>query len=463
MLPQGGFLHSSAVIESLERRDHFAVASPTLDPHYAPDPAPLVKIIGSNAPLFQAVAGPGDRTYVVAERFDDTTTQNFDYNGPRYLTIAAYGADGKLDPTFGTNGVALTGRQTAYHFYDESPGLLKVDGAGRIYFADSSRVLRFHADGTTDKSFGKNGAATFARATRPVQLCDIAPVDGGVMVATTQTIKGVQQFAAFKIGRTVRPVWSATHDTGVATAGRHQRYEPQPQVGGSQILAADTAQFAASRAGLVLARTESDYAYYDDPEGGGDLTGVTRQRLVVTSFDAAGTGTDLLRTTLRRPSEHEETNLAVTGPVELYYVQTGSGPILSPSGRTLTLQTENEFLRIGLRSHTVARIKTGSGDFGLAENGSARLLPDGSVWTTIPGKDTAGRPQAFAAQRFVFDDAFTHARKSGDKLSLPDDVLPNPETAIDPAQFLIGSSGRLYFYAVGGYSVNGSRFVLRRV
>lgn len=101
----------------------------------------------------------------------------------RYFGLARYTANGKLDSTFGSGGLAsmpASGKGIALH----AGGI--VVGAG---VPEGMAVVRFTEDGSLDTTFGTAGVSTFAvpdpDPTTYTQLCAIAvdPADNGIIAA----------------------------------------------------------------------------------------------------------------------------------------------------------------------------------------------------------------------------------------------------------------------------------------
>jgi uncharacterized delta-60 repeat protein len=83
-----------------------------------------------------------------------------DWNGTRNPFLERYGADGTLDPEFGSGGLVIPGR------YTQPAPRIAVQADAKILLATRSDdapagllVLRFNADGTPDPGFGTGGAA----------------------------------------------------------------------------------------------------------------------------------------------------------------------------------------------------------------------------------------------------------------------------------------------------------------
>ena len=353
--------------ESLERRSLFAVTPAAgLNPKFAFDTADIRKIAGEHTAVYDAVPASGDRTYILAERYNERKLAR-KKPSEGYLAIARVTADGKLDPTFGTNGVALTERvtETRRSPDGEPPGILKVDVFGRIYVADSYKVLRLRANGTIDRAFGTRGSAAFGSYAQPAALTDIAPTtDDSVYVSTTATTDGVQRFTVQEVGRSVRTVFTKTHDTGIR--GLEEQGENQTADGtynGERYFLKSAAQFAYNLDGVFLARVETDYRSKPDTSRGYEAT---RQQVVVTGVGGFNENLyfDVATAELRK-GRFGSTNLIT----------------VQKAGRFVYVQTGVEVVRLNVFTTDYKRF-TQFGDSTL--DVSYRLLPDGYVYVVRP-------------------------------------------------------------------------------
>ena len=449
--PEENRVSTSVALESLERRDHFAATG--VDADYGVSITAVRRALGANVSVYAAVPAPGDRTYLLAERYADPNANPFDLTG--YLTIIRLNAKGRLDPSFGDGGIAKTGRVTQTHSTSDRSGLVKLDDGGRIYFADDNRVLRFHPDGTTDNTFGVKGAAAFASADQKVALCDILPVDNGVLIATTKTLKGVQYFAVQKAGPNgVKAAFSATHDTGVkgdSLAGAFYRSQ--------QELAADRAQFARSDAGIVLARIETDNTTYeqraapdaDDPTEVYTVTGVKAQNVVVTRLDTAGKGSDVIRKTIRRRAEYDGAYFGNQFTSGSFF--DNNNVYLSDDGRYVMAQTDQEIMRLDLKRGAVQRYSLPPALYANF-NPSYQLLGDGHLYVTDYNLGHNFEP-VVTLNRYNYDGTL-------DKKFAKNGVLTLTAPAYTPVgftnQIYLSTSGRLSFFEEGRLG-----FAVRRV
>jgi uncharacterized delta-60 repeat protein len=128
----------------------------------------------------------------------------------RQVSIARYGLDGKLDPTYGTGGVVLI----------RVPGSLAIDGpfvdaqpddkllvAGTVRFRSHKRkmfVARITAAGGRDSTFGQHGIAFISLGTHPSSLAGPASVttlgDGRVLVSMIDDLKHTSRLTIVELG-----------------------------------------------------------------------------------------------------------------------------------------------------------------------------------------------------------------------------------------------------------------------
>ncbi|MHC4489187.1 MAG: hypothetical protein ACYSW7_08445 [Planctomycetota bacterium] len=80
------------------------------------------------------------------------------------VLVFRFNADGSLDKSFGTNGVVTYGdgrKDHAWAVAIQSDGKIVVAGSRGNYPDEDLLVLRYHADGSPDSSFGTNGVFTY--------------------------------------------------------------------------------------------------------------------------------------------------------------------------------------------------------------------------------------------------------------------------------------------------------------
>ncbi|WP_432672048.1 T9SS type A sorting domain-containing protein [Flavobacterium sp. SM2513] len=108
------------------------------------------------------------------------------------LSVVRYHADGSIDTSFGTNGIFKLNTQ----IYD-AVNSVKVDGNGRILLATdlNATVIRLNSNGTLDGSFGVSGFATITTAFS--STADIKVLaDNSILVAgrVVSTVNNVSSF-----------------------------------------------------------------------------------------------------------------------------------------------------------------------------------------------------------------------------------------------------------------------------
>ncbi|MCC6848178.1 MAG: hypothetical protein IT294_06715 [Deltaproteobacteria bacterium] len=99
--------------------------------------------------------------------------------GPGAL-LMRYGADGTLDPTFGTDGITVDWR---LHWTLPPPFAIAADGriygGGYTFQEEEAILVRYDADGRPDPTFGTDGAVVL-----PIEAYDMAPLpDGKLLIA----------------------------------------------------------------------------------------------------------------------------------------------------------------------------------------------------------------------------------------------------------------------------------------
>jgi hypothetical protein len=100
--------------------------------------------------------------------------------------VVRFNADGTLDTSFGTNGVAVYDYGSAEKFRSSvqtgDGHIFVIDQLGTNQSAGNAVVLKLNADGSLDTSAGTNGAYTFSTGNiiRPVAL---GTADGQLLLA----------------------------------------------------------------------------------------------------------------------------------------------------------------------------------------------------------------------------------------------------------------------------------------
>ena len=146
-------------VEPLEPRTFLsAVPSGTIDPTFGKGGSALFTADRSlDIKTVAAVALPKGKILLLGT--------NFIANGIDVFTTAIerLNADGSPDKTFGKNGIRLFAASTGQPFTD--PRAIAVDSAGRIYVAGHAGLARLKSNGSLDKSFSnsfaKNSAAGY--------------------------------------------------------------------------------------------------------------------------------------------------------------------------------------------------------------------------------------------------------------------------------------------------------------
>jgi uncharacterized delta-60 repeat protein len=102
--------------------------------------------------------------------------------GDAGFALVRYTSDGKLDPTFGDDGVAFNGAGSVSALTIQRDGRLVTAGIGMRRYPNFS-LARFLADGTLDQSFGGNGKllTAFYRTARAYGI--VPRADGTIVVA----------------------------------------------------------------------------------------------------------------------------------------------------------------------------------------------------------------------------------------------------------------------------------------
>ncbi len=118
--------------------------------------------------------------------------------------ISRLNADGSLDTSFGTNGVTTTQFSTSTVYPRPRIVVLQPDGkilvGGRISVSNAPALARYNADGSIDTTFGTNGIANFGVTQIGVE--DVAlNSDGTIMVALT-VLNGTAFFKVAKFTST---------------------------------------------------------------------------------------------------------------------------------------------------------------------------------------------------------------------------------------------------------------------
>ncbi len=178
------------------------------------------------------------------------------------VALARYTADGQLDPTFGSGGLASADFGGADVAYD-----VAVLPDGKLLVAGSPTLARFNPDGSLDPSFGIDGSATSGFTARSVAL----QPDGRIVVAGSLN----DAFALARFTPDGRPDTSLG-PTGVITtafAGPAAAYDVAIQPDGRIVLIGDAGDDVALARylGNTGTRTITALQASDPPRIDGDL------------------------------------------------------------------------------------------------------------------------------------------------------------------------------------------------
>ncbi len=134
-----------------------APGSPSfLDPTFGHGGSVLIPITGTNQ-IARDVAIQSDGKLIIAG-YDKWRTDDYD------VILARVNADGSLDTAFGTNGVVTSplssGHDTAYAVAVQPDGKIVAAGITNIGGDTVAALVRYTSDGKLDTTFGTNGVAS---------------------------------------------------------------------------------------------------------------------------------------------------------------------------------------------------------------------------------------------------------------------------------------------------------------
>jgi uncharacterized delta-60 repeat protein len=117
------------------------------------------------------------------------------------VVVIRYDTNGKLDNSFGTNGIAVTSigsaNDFAYSMAIQSDGKIIVAGASASSIDYDFSLIRYNQNGSVDSSFGKNGIVTTPIGNvDDIALSIALQITGGVdkkIVVAGKTFKGVYE------------------------------------------------------------------------------------------------------------------------------------------------------------------------------------------------------------------------------------------------------------------------------
>ena len=152
------------------------LADGTLDPTFG-DGGKVTTDFGGDEQAFALIRQP-DGKLVAAGGTDTSSVYTF--------ALARYLADGTLDPTFGDGGKVTTdfgdGQAQAFALIRQPDGKLVAAG-GTVGGATDIALVRYHANGTLDRTFGGDGKVTTDFGGREDAFALIRQPDGKLVVA----------------------------------------------------------------------------------------------------------------------------------------------------------------------------------------------------------------------------------------------------------------------------------------
>ncbi|WP_345327120.1 Calx-beta domain-containing protein [Novipirellula rosea] len=150
----------------------------TLDPSFGTSGVVTLDFNGANNEA-QAVALQPDGKILVAGLAT--------VNGQRDFAVARLLPDGTVDTSFGTNGVAITDTgavvETARDVVIQSDGRIVVTGYTFAIGASDMVVMRYEADGTLDTTFGSGGIAITDLGGDELAFGSVIDADGKITIA----------------------------------------------------------------------------------------------------------------------------------------------------------------------------------------------------------------------------------------------------------------------------------------
>ena len=105
---------------------------------------------------------------------------------PLVFTVARLNADGSLDATFGTGGIAhndLASDAVAYAVALQPDGRIVLAGTVSLANGQGTCLMRFNADGSLDTSFGSGGVTIESHSGVGIGAAMALQADGGIVVA----------------------------------------------------------------------------------------------------------------------------------------------------------------------------------------------------------------------------------------------------------------------------------------
>ncbi len=161
-----------------------------LDPSFG-DGGKVTTIIPGGSSVATALTIQPDGKLVAAGYRGDFATGDF--------VLVRYAADGRLDPTFGTDGVVTTpitsGADQAHALIMQPDAKLVAAGFSGGFPASEFAVVRYAPDGSLDATFGSGGVATTAIGTSAEAHGAVLQPDGKVVLAGYAQTGGTYVFA----------------------------------------------------------------------------------------------------------------------------------------------------------------------------------------------------------------------------------------------------------------------------
>ncbi|HEY7986383.1 MAG TPA: cadherin-like domain-containing protein, partial [Methylophilaceae bacterium] len=140
----------------------FGIGGKVVTNHIGPDPATVSNAVwfGSNIADVDSITVQADGKILLVGNYRIPNNSLIDE-----IALVKYNADGSLDTTFGTNGIALTTDTFGSSVYwasatdavVQSDGKILVSGVADVNGKDNFALLRYNSNGSLDHTFGNNG------------------------------------------------------------------------------------------------------------------------------------------------------------------------------------------------------------------------------------------------------------------------------------------------------------------
>ncbi|MFN9539180.1 MAG: beta strand repeat-containing protein, partial [Planctomycetota bacterium] len=119
------------------------------------------------------------------------------------VALIRYNIDGSLDTSFGTGGKVTTaigtGNDRAWNLAFQPDGKIVIGGYARIGSTDDMALVRYHANGSLDTSFGSGGKVTTAIGAGSEQAYDLfVQADGKIVVSGFARVGATDDFAVVR-------------------------------------------------------------------------------------------------------------------------------------------------------------------------------------------------------------------------------------------------------------------------